>query len=177
MLTISSTDEPLERTKAVVVEHVEAGRLRLALHHAGPELERIGLGWSTGQGPDAELSPLGRAMQAALERYARGREPQWPEVDLPKKGLPRFTVQVLRVLRQEVGFGRVVSYGELAGLAGNERAARAVGGALARNLLPLLVPCHRVVGAGGALTGFTNPCGLEMKRYLLELESTGSDRA
>jgi methylated-DNA-[protein]-cysteine S-methyltransferase len=86
-------------------------------------------------------------------------------------------VQVLRVLRQEVGFGRVVSYGELAGLAGNERAARAVGGALARNLWPLLVPCHRVVGAGGALTGFTNPCGLEMKRYLLELESTGSDRA
>jgi methylated-DNA-[protein]-cysteine S-methyltransferase len=68
-----------------------------------------------------------------------------------------------------VGAGRTVTYAELAALAGSPGAVRAVGQALARNPCPLVVPCHRVVAAGGA-GGFTAPGGLETKRWLLGLE-------
>lgn len=163
-------DETLEET-------LEAGKLRLTLHCAAGLLREIGLGWATGQGPSANLSPLGKAMQSALERYVRGQEPQWPKAPLDWGQLPPFTALALRTLWENVPFGRIVSYGELAQLAGNPRAARAAGRALAMNPWPLLVPCHRVLGSKGALTGFTNPCGLEMKRYLLELESPGREFA
>ena len=68
-----------------------------------------------------------------------------------------------------VPYGRVVSYGTLAGMAGRPGAARAVGGAMGRNRLPLLVPCHRVVASDG-IGGFG--CGLDWKRRLLALEKT-----
>jgi len=67
-----------------------------------------------------------------------------------------------------VGYGQTCTYGELAALVGNRRAARAVGQALARNPTPILVPCHRVLASGGGLGGFGG--GLEMKRRLLLLE-------
>ena len=65
--------------------------------------------------------------------------------------------------------GRVATYAQIAELAGNVRAARAVGGALHRNPLLLVIPCHRILGTDGSLTGFG--CGLERKSYLLQLES------
>lgn len=64
--------------------------------------------------------------------------------------------------------GEVLSYGELARLAGNPKAARAVGRVMARNPFPLIIPCHRVVGSDGSLTGFGG--GLKLKQRLLELE-------
>jgi O-6-methylguanine DNA methyltransferase len=74
---------------------------------------------------------------------------------------------VLEVL-QQVGYGRTVGYGELAALAGSPQAARAVGGVLNRNPLPLVIPCHRVIGANGQLVGYAG--GLERKQLLLKLE-------
>jgi len=68
----------------------------------------------------------------------------------------------------EVGYGETVTYGELAARIGRPSAARAVGQALARNPLPIVVPCHRVVGHLGELPGFGG--GLDRKRLLLELE-------
>ena len=67
--------------------------------------------------------------------------------------------------------GETVSYAELAGRAGSPNAARAVGGVMAGNRVPLLVPCHRVVGAGGRLGGFSAPTGVELKKRLLALEA------
>jgi methylated-DNA-[protein]-cysteine S-methyltransferase len=67
-----------------------------------------------------------------------------------------------------VPFGRTETYGSLAARIGRPRAARAVGGALNRNPLPIVLPCHRVVGASGSLVGYAG--GLERKRALLELE-------
>lgn len=68
----------------------------------------------------------------------------------------------------KVPYGNVRSYKWLAEMAGNPQAARAVGGALNKNRVPVLIPCHRVVESSGSLGGFG--CGLEIKRVLLELE-------
>ena len=66
--------------------------------------------------------------------------------------------------------GSIATYGEIARTIGQADGARDVGAALARNPFPIVVPCHRVVGAKGKLTGFSAPGGLETKRRMLELE-------
>ena len=68
----------------------------------------------------------------------------------------------------EIPFGRVSTYGEVAAEAGNARASRAAGRALGANPIPIIVPCHRVIGASGRLTGYTG--GMHRKVALLELE-------
>lgn len=82
-----------------------------------------------------------------------------------------FQQEVLRELAR-VPYGEVATYGELARRIGRPRAARAVGGALNRNPVPIVLPCHRVVGATGSLVGYAG--GLERKRTLLELERTAA---
>jgi methylated-DNA-[protein]-cysteine S-methyltransferase len=74
---------------------------------------------------------------------------------------------VLRALAR-VSYGRTVTYGELAARVGQPRGARAVGQAMARNPVPLVIPCHRVVASGGGLGGYGG--GLALKRRLLDLE-------
>jgi methylated-DNA-[protein]-cysteine S-methyltransferase len=78
-----------------------------------------------------------------------------------------FAVGVLRATAR-VPFGQVTTYREVAGAAGSPRAARAAGNALGSNPIPIVVPCHRVVHAGGGLGGYTG--GIERKEYLLRLE-------
>ena len=70
---------------------------------------------------------------------------------------------------ERIPYGRTVTYGELAAELGSPTLARKVGGAVAHNPLAIIVPCHRVLGKGGRLTGYAG--GLERKRLLLELES------
>ena len=79
-----------------------------------------------------------------------------------------FRREVLHELTK-VPYGATTSYAELAAAAGRPRAARAAGSACANNPVPIIVPCHRVLAAGGALGGYGG--GLEMKRWLLELET------
>lgn len=74
------------------------------------------------------------------------------------------------VTAREIPPGQTVSYGELAAAAGHPGAAREVGLALARNPFPIVVPCHRVLAAGGALHGFSAPGGIETKRRMLQIE-------
>jgi methylated-DNA-[protein]-cysteine S-methyltransferase len=78
-----------------------------------------------------------------------------------------FQQEVWRAL-QEIPYGETWSYGELARLLGRPKAARAVGAANGANPLPIIVPCHRVIGASGKLTGFGG--GIETKQHLLTLE-------
>lgn len=78
-----------------------------------------------------------------------------------------FQTEVLRALRA-IPYGETRTYGDVARDIGRPRAVRAVGGANARNPLPIVIPCHRVVGADGGLTGFGG--GLAAKRHLLRLE-------
>jgi methylated-DNA-[protein]-cysteine S-methyltransferase len=79
-----------------------------------------------------------------------------------------FQQRVWAQLRR-IAYGETVSYGELARRIGDPRAVRAVAGANARNPISIIVPCHRVIGADGSLTGFGG--GLDRKRWLLEHES------
>jgi methylated-DNA-[protein]-cysteine S-methyltransferase len=104
-----------------------------------------------------------------LDEYFAGRRRRFTmPVDLSsvEGGFPRT---VYELLQQDVSFGETVSYGELAEMAGRPGAARAVGNAMSRNPAPIVVPCHRVVAAGGRIGGY-GPSGVSTKRFLLALE-------
>jgi methylated-DNA-[protein]-cysteine S-methyltransferase len=101
-----------------------------------------------------------------LEEYFDGRREQF-DVAVDLSVLPEFQRAVLEELRR-VPYGVVSTYGRLAARLGRPRSARAVGGALNRNPIPIVVPCHRIVGANGSLVGYAG--GLERKRVLLSLE-------
>jgi len=115
-----------------------------------------------GQGPAGEL--LARASQQLTEYFARTRT----TFDLPLEALgSAFEHRVWNALRT-IPYGAITSYSELARRLGDRHATRAVAAANGKNPIPIIVPCHRVVGAKGELTGFGG--GLDRKRWLLEHE-------
>ncbi|MGB4600255.1 MAG: MGMT family protein [Trichlorobacter sp.] len=119
---------------------------------------------------DAKGATSAVSRQAAdqLERFFKG-EPIRFDLSWDITGLTLFQQQVLR-LTALIPYGHVVTYGYLAQQIGLPGAARAVGGVMAANPLPIVIPCHRVVAASGKLTGYSGAGGIAMKRYLLELE-------
>lgn len=104
-----------------------------------------------------------------LQRYAAGEPASLDAIPVDRDHLTEFGQRVSR-LCGKIGYGVTVSYGELARRAARPAAARAVGGVMSSNRTPLVVPCHRVLGAGGRLGGFSAPQGVAMKRRLLEME-------
>jgi methylated-DNA-[protein]-cysteine S-methyltransferase len=102
-----------------------------------------------------------------LDEYFEGRRRSF-DLSLDLRGLPPFTLSVLRELAG-VPYGQTTTYGALAAKVGRPTAARAVGTVMNRNRIPIVLPCHRVVGSSGDLTGYAG--GLERKRTLLDLES------
>lgn len=112
-----------------------------------------------------EAAPFADAI-GQLREYFEGARTTF-EIPLVMDG-PPFERQVWRALR-DIPYGRTESYGELAARIGDRSAARAVGVANGRNPIAVIVPCHRVIGADGSLTGYGG--GLERKRLLLDLES------
>jgi methylated-DNA-[protein]-cysteine S-methyltransferase len=115
--------------------------------------------------PVPDAAPFDSAREQ-LERYFDGA---LTEFDLPLDlAGSRFCLRVWEALR-EIPYGQTLSYGELALRVGRPGAARAVGIANARNPVAIVVPCHRVIGADGSLTGYGG--GKERKRALLELEA------
>jgi methylated-DNA-[protein]-cysteine S-methyltransferase len=113
---------------------------------------------------DASAGPLPKAVRQLREYFAGTRR----EFDLPLR--LEGTVFQQRVWRSlgEIRYGETWSYGQLAKRIGNPNASRAVGLANGRNPISILVPCHRVIGADGSLTGYGG--GLERKRWLLAHE-------
>jgi methylated-DNA-[protein]-cysteine S-methyltransferase len=101
-----------------------------------------------------------------LDEYFGGRRRTFG-LSLDLRALPGFTVSVLDELAR-VPYGETTTYGELAQRVGHPRAARAVGTVMNRNRIPIVLPCHRVVGSTGSLTGYAG--GLDRKLALLELE-------
>lgn len=136
-------------------------RLRFAMPTRARALAAAGL-----ERAGAETDLLA-AVRGELERYFRGERValDFP-VDLADIG--SFHRRVLLAARQ-IPYGETRSYGSLARHVGPSGGARAVGQAMARNPVPLVIPCHRVVGADGRLVGFGG--GIGLKRRLLELES------
>src|SRR2546428_7062463 len=119
----------------------------------------LGAGWEAADEPFAEL-------RAQLTDYFSGRQKIF-DLPLAMSGSP-FQRRVWRAL-QDIPYGETISYGELARRIGVPSASRAVGVANGHNPVCVIVPCHRVIGADGSLTGYGG--GLERKRLLLELEA------
>lgn len=94
-------------------------------------------------------------------------------VALDLSHLPPFRQAVLEACHS-IPFGRTASYADLARAVGKHGAARAVGGAMAGNPLPLVVPCHRILRSDGSLGGFSSPRGIGEKQRLLRLEGVAS---
>jgi methylated-DNA-[protein]-cysteine S-methyltransferase len=106
------------------------------------------------------------AARRELDEYFEGRRTEF-DLPLDVTRVPEFQRVVLHELAL-VPYGEVTTYGALAARVGKPRAARAVGGAMNRNPIPIVLPCHRVIGASGSLTGYGG--GLDRKRALLKLE-------
>ncbi len=116
-------------------------------------------GWQAGD------HPLLDVLAAQLDEYFQGRRMQF-DLPLAPRGTD-FQRTVWHALAT-IPFGQTLSYAQLASRIGKPAAMRAVGAANGRNPIPIVLPCHRVIGADGSLTGFGG--GLPTKRFLLELE-------
>jgi methylated-DNA-[protein]-cysteine S-methyltransferase len=122
-----------------------------------------------------ELSP--RVLEAAaptdearreLDEYFAGGRRRF-DLRIDRRLIGPFAWDVLRATRR-VGFGHLATYGQIADRIDRPKASRAVGRALGSNPIPIVIPCHRIVGAGGKLTGYAG--GLRRKEILLELEGS-----
>ena len=114
---------------------------------------------------DPDHAPLKQAKRE-LREYFAGKRKRF-EVALDPQGTP-FQRSVWKAI-SSVGFGKTMTYGQLASKAGSPGSARAAGAATGRNPIGIIVPCHRIMGADGSLTGYAG--GLGRKRALLVLES------
>lgn len=114
----------------------------------------------------APATPLLCQAKAQISAYFAGH---LREFSLPAKPHGTAFQRSVWQVTQAIPYGQTLTYGEVAAAIGRPGAARAVGGALHRNPLLLLIPCHRILGAGGSLVGFGS--GLDRKLYLLQLES------
>jgi methylated-DNA-[protein]-cysteine S-methyltransferase len=115
-------------------------------------------GWERDRGPFADLC-------RQLDEYFAGDRREF-DLELDPHG-SRFELRVWKALRR-IPYGETETYGELAERIGSPGRARAVGAANARNPIAVVIPCHRVIGADGSLTGYAG--GLERKRWLLRHE-------
>ena len=106
---------------------------------------------------------------ARVREHLAGKPQELGRIPLDVSGVSDFTAKVFRAA-QAVPAGRTATYGELAGIVGSPGASRAVGRAMATNPWPIIVPCHRVVAAGGAAGGFSAYGGLVTKEKILKLE-------
>jgi methylated-DNA-[protein]-cysteine S-methyltransferase len=120
----------------------------------------------------AYLEPL----QEQIAAYYDGARVNFdPRIPVSLNGFRVFGASVLAKCRQ-LQFGQTISYAGLAREAGRPAASRAVGRALARNPLPLIIPCHRVLRTDGGLGGFSAPGGVSLKKKMLEHELRGKER-
>ena len=140
--------------RALLLPEFSAARTRVRLAEAARE----------DTPPDDVLAAV-----AALQCLLAGGANDLGFINLDMSGVPHFNARVYAVTRQ-IPPGQTRTYGSVARELGDVRLARAVGTALGRNPFPIVVPCHRVVGADGSMTGFSAPGGVQTKRRMLEIE-------
>jgi methylated-DNA-[protein]-cysteine S-methyltransferase len=105
----------------------------------------------------------------ALQRYFAGRAIDFSSILIDLDRCSPFHQRIYAALR-EIGYGKTTTYGALAAEVGSPDAARAIGQAMGRNPVPIIIPCHRVLASGGRTGGFSAPGGATTKERLLELE-------
>lgn len=141
---------------------------RLTFGHRSRAAALGALGEAKSSAPRS-LHPVHAQVVERLQAFAAGVDDDLASLEVDYGKVTPFQRRVLDACRG-VGPGETLSYGQLAQLAGSPGAARAVGSVMSHNQLPLVVPCHRIVGSGGSLGGYSAPDGLAMKRRLLERE-------
>jgi methylated-DNA-[protein]-cysteine S-methyltransferase len=151
---VSSLDSPFGPLGLGAAE--DGTLLTVGLPGLSPPLE--------GRHSDQVLAPV----RDALERYLAGEAVVW---DFPVSPVGSEFQQRVWAALATIPYARTCSYGEVAQMIGRPGAARAVGAANRSNPVPIVVPCHRVIGADGTLTGYAGRGGLDIKRYLLDLEA------
>lgn len=166
--------------RQLVVFRSELGWIGLA--GAGRTVERLSMGHAAADEVRERMArdlPDGWSdrnwwpeLRRRLVDYASGTADDFRDVEVAMEGLTPFGRRVVTALRR-IGYGRRIAYGELAAKAGAPGAARAVGSVMSHNRVPLIIPCHRVIAAGGKLGGFSAPQGLSLKQRLLDLEAAG----
>jgi methylated-DNA-[protein]-cysteine S-methyltransferase len=120
--------------------------------------------------PDGAAGQPDRRTARELDEWFAGKRRTF-DLELDLEGVAGFRRVALETLAREVQWGETVTYGELADLAGRPRAARAAGSAMRDNPLPFVIPCHRVVAAGGRIGGYGGGRNaVALKRRLLERE-------
>ncbi len=156
---------PASPIGAVSLAATQNGLVRIVLAPMSELIHEIGEQHISSQQPSPVI--LNNSVQQ-LQEYLDGKR---KDFDLPIEWnlIRPFDQTILRAC-QRIPFGKVVSYGELGTMAGKPHSARAVGGVMARNPIPLVIPCHRVVNASGGLHGYSARGGLNTKSWLLQLE-------
>ena len=145
----------------------------LTFGHGSPQAAFAALGLPAEAPAPVQAGPR-EAFAKRVRAYAEGHMEDFQDVPITLDGFTDFQRRVLNRCRQ-IGYGATLTYAQLASGVGSPQAARAVGNTMARNRIPLVIPCHRVVGAGGALGGFSAPAGIAMKRRLLLMESSSKE--
>ena len=148
-----------ERVTHLTLGH---GSKKSALAAVGPELlDRSGLAdWDT-------------SLIERIQAYAAGGVDDFRDVQVDPGRQTEFQSRIVQACRK-IPYGATVTYGQLASQAGSPNAARAAGNCMANNRIPILIPCHRVVGANGALGGFSSAGGTDLKQRLLDMEVAAS---
>lgn len=155
----------------VAIAWSQTGLTHLALPEGSYEAaERRAARWSAGAAEKVEEAPsfIGEAV-ALIRRYANGEAIDFSSLPLDLTGIDAFR-RAIYAAALKLAQGEVTTYGELADRAGFPKMARETGAALGRNPLPLVVPCHRILAAGGKIGGFSAPGGTVTKERLLSHE-------
>jgi methylated-DNA-[protein]-cysteine S-methyltransferase len=166
------------RNNSVTVFHTPLGWMALVV--ADEVLRQLAFGYDCS---DAALEALSPALAEnakpgsrrtplvdRLQAYAEGATTDLSDIRIDPGPLGAFQRRVVEHCRR-IPYGQTLTYGQLAAKAGSPGAARAVGNCMAANRIPLVIPCHRVVPAGGRLGGFSAPGGELTKKRLLALEA------
>ena len=164
-----------QRTEIVLIRQHPSPLGPLWSHWTTKGLQQ--LNWQAPSSDHSERGTPGPGTQAdmldaLLHGYFTGKKVSWHNLMLDRTGWTTFTKHVYEYCI-EIPIGKTITYKELATLAGNDKASRAVGAAMSRNRILLVVPCHRVVSTTGNLQGYSAKGGISTKHLLLELERQG----
>lgn len=173
LLAPSVPDSPIQWI-AVLCDHQAIYRLTFGFptEHEAEEAIQPWL-----EEPGVARHPLGKPLPDGpnqwlkqLERFSRGEQSDLDSLPLDLTHLTDFGREVTQACRA-VQWGQTSTYKQLAVAAGSPGASRAVGSVMAHNRFPLIIPCHRITGSSGKLTGFSAPGGIQTKQALLDWES------